>query len=61
MKPNAEREIEMLNVNRRLGRFILAVGLLLGALAAGPHGYAQQLKKIVDFLRRVWIEKVLKT
>ncbi|MGE5819592.1 MAG: ABC transporter substrate-binding protein, partial [Deltaproteobacteria bacterium] len=36
----------MLNVNRRFGRLILAVGLLLGALAAGPHGYAQQLKKI---------------
>lgn len=46
MNPNAEREIEMLNVNRRFGRLILAVGLLLGALAAGPHGYAQQLKRI---------------
>jgi ABC-type nitrate/sulfonate/bicarbonate transport system substrate-binding protein len=36
----------MVNVRRRFGWFIPAVGLLFGGLSAPPNGYAQQPKKI---------------
>jgi NitT/TauT family transport system substrate-binding protein len=45
-KSKSRRRIEMFNVSSRFGRFIPALGLLFAVLAASPHGYAQQLKKI---------------